>query len=345
MGRRVVGLVFPEFQLLDATGPLEVFSAASRLLERDAAADDRRRLGVRGPAVAGASHRPAYQVELVSMRGGPVSSSSGIGVQTRGAGRVRGPIDTLIVAGGVGVGDALGDLSLVAWTARTSRRARRVVSVCTGAFVLAEAGLLDGMRVTTHWSACGTLARRYPDVIVDPDPIYVRHENLATSAGVTSGMDLALALVEEDHGRGLALEVARWLVLFLKRPGGQSQFSGALRNQFASRPPVAEVQAWLVDHLAEDLSVSVLAGRAGMSHRTFSRVFKTEVGTTPARYVEGLRVDAARRDLEDSRHSMHQIASRCGFGTIETMYRSFQRVLGVTPGEYRGRFSRTAASA
>ena len=330
--RRVVGIVFPGFQVLDATGPLEVFSAASRLLE---------------PSHVRAVGQPieAYRVELVSSRGGLVTSSSGIAVETGATRQVRGAIDTLIVAGGAGIRDAVSDRSLVAWTARTAPRARRVVSVCTGAFLLAEGGLLDGVRATTHWASCRALARAYPNVTVDPDPIFIRQGKVATSAGVTTGMDLALALVEEDHGRDVALEVARWLVLFLKRPGGQSQFSGHLRNQLAERPQLAALQSWLADHLTDDLSVGALARRVGMSTRSFSRAFRAEIGATPANYVERLRIEAARRYLEESDRSMREVARRSGFGTTETMYRAFQRALLVTPGDYRRRFARSDVPA
>jgi transcriptional regulator GlxA family with amidase domain len=321
--RRVVVVVFPDFQMLDATGPLEVFSAATQL-------------GIAGDG---------YRGELVTVEGGLVRSSSGLLVQTRGVRTVRGPIDTLVVAGGLGAADARRDQSLVEWIRRASERSRRVVSVCTGAFLLAEAGLLDGRRVTTHWAYCEALGRAYPSLVVDSDPIYVDHGDVATSAGVTAGMDLALALVEDDHGPGLALEVARWLVMFLKRPGGQSQFSGHLQDQLASRPALAQLQGWLADHLAADLTVAAMARRAGMSVRTFSRVFRAEVGETPASYVERLRVETARRWLEDTDRSVVEIARACGLGTVETMYRAFQRVVRVTPGEYRRRFTHGAATA
>ncbi len=321
--KRVVAVVFPGFQTLDATGPLEVFSVATRLAPPD-----------RG-----------YRVELVAAGGGLVKASSGLAVQTGRAGGVRGPVDTLLVAGGLGVTEARADRELVDWIRRTARRSRRVVSVCTGAFLLAEAGLLDGRRVTTHWASCEALEREFPALDVDPDPIFIDHGDVATSAGVTSGMDLALALVEEDLGRALSLEVARWLVLFLKRPGGQAQFSGHLRDQWASRPALAELQGWIADHLDHDLSVAAMAKRAGMSVRTFSRAFRADVGQTPATYVEHLRVESARRWLEDGDRPISEIARACGFGTVETMYRVFQRSVHVAPGEYRRRFTGRSATA
>jgi transcriptional regulator GlxA family with amidase domain len=209
--------------------------------------------------------------------------------------------------------------------------------------MLARAGLLDGREATTHWSECRDLERLYPEVTVRPDPIFVRSGNVYTSAGVSAGIDLALALVEEDLGPKVARNVARWLVLFLRRPGGQSQFSAALAGQRASREPLRELQGWMVDHLDEDLSVPALAVRAYMSPRNFARAFKREVGMTPAAYVEALRVERARALLETAGESVEQVARRCGFGTVETMRRVFRRRLGVSPGDYRERFHRRAA--
>jgi transcriptional regulator GlxA family with amidase domain len=258
-------------------------------------------------------------------------------------GGCRGEIDTLMVVGGDGVTAAVEDERLVAFVRRAARRSRRVTSVCTGAFLLARAGLLDGHEATTHWSACSDLARLHPEVRVQSDPIFVRSGDIYTSAGVTAGIDLALALVEEDHGPKVARDVARWLVLYLRRPGGQSQFSAALEGQRAERQPLRELQAWMVDHLDEDLSVPALAVRAYMSPRNFARAFKREVGMTPAAYVEALRVERARALLETAGESVEQVAQRCGFGTVETMRRVFRRRLGVSPGDYRERFNRRAA--
>ena len=210
--------------------------------------------------------------------------------------------------------------------------------MCSGAFLLAEAGLLDGRRVTSHWAVCRELARRYPAVDVDPEPIYTRDRDLWTSAGVTTGMDLALAMVEDDLGRDVALAVARGLVLFLRRPGGQSQFSAQLASQFADRDAIRDLQQWMVDHPGADLSVDAMADRVAMSPRHFARRFRAEVGETPARYVERVRVEAARRRLEESADPIDAIAPACGFGTTETMRRSFARALGVAPAEYRRRF-------
>ena len=320
--RRIVLLAFPGAQTLDVCGPLEVFAgAALRVAER----------GISGPG--------AYTIEIVASHSGPLVCSSGLRVVAdRTFADVRGAIDTLLVAGGSGVTTALGDRTLIRWLRRTAVGARRVASVCTGAFLLAEAGLLAGRRATTHWAWCEAFARRYPDVRVDPNPIFVRDGKTYTSAGVTAGMDLALALVEEDHGRSLALEVARRLVLFLRRPGGQAQFSAQLAVQQADREPLRELQAWIADHPRADLSVDGLARRVAMSPRNFARVFAREVGTTPARFVERVRVEAARRRLEESAHGVDAVADQCGFGSAESMRRAFARAVGVAPSAYRTRF-------
>jgi len=324
MPRRVVLVAVPDSEVLDVTGPLEVFSQASRELLR------RRRR---------ASGDAAYQLELLAPERGPVTTSCGLELgPARPLSGLRGPLDTLMVAGGIGVQAALGDRKLVSGLRRVAGRARRVTSVCTGAFLLAEAGLLDRRRVTTHWAACAALQQRYPALEVDPDPIFVRDGNTWTSAGVTAGMDLALALVEEDHGRDVALMVARRMVLFLKRPGGQSQFSARLQAQQTRSAPLAEVQEWIVDNPADDLSVARLARRAGMSPRHFARVFTRATGTTPARFVERARVEVARRLLEESSEGVDRIAADCGFGSPETLRRSFLRTLRVGPSEYRQRF-------
>jgi transcriptional regulator GlxA family with amidase domain len=319
--RRVVLTGFDGLQALDLVGPAEVFSMASRL-EPD-----------------------AYSIEVVASRPGEITASSGLrlGVDRTPA-MCRGPIDTLVVVGGMGVPRALEDRGLVSWIQGAASRSRRVTSVCNGAFLLARAGLLDGRRATTHWSACATLQQRYPEIDVEPDAIFVKDGDVYTSAGVTAGMDLSLALVEEDLGRHAALEVARWLVLFLKRPGGQSQFSAQLSAQIAAREPLRDLQAWIADNLETDLSVPALAERACMSPRNFARAFRKEVGVTPAVYVEGARVEAARVALAGSREPIEAIARRCGFGTVETMRRAFHRRLGVGPSSYRERFLTLAES-
>jgi transcriptional regulator GlxA family with amidase domain len=314
--RRVVVVAFGDVQILDVTGPCEVFSIATRLL----------------------GSPDGYAVDLVAGQAGAVTASCGLAMVAGSVRSARGPIDTLVVPGGLGTGAVVQNEQMVRWVRAAAARSRRVVSVCTGALVLAEAGLLDGRRATTHWSACAALARRYPAVTVDPDRIFVRDGPVTTSAGVTAGMDLALALVEEDHGAELALEVARWLVVFLKRPGGQSQFSGQLAAQIAARPSLRDLQHWIEANLAVDLSVPSLARRAGMSPRNFARAFRREVGVTPGDYVEELRVAAARQWLQATDEAVARVATACGFGTVETMYRSFQRRLHVSPGDYRARF-------
>ncbi len=316
--RRVVFLVFPGVQALDLVGPLEVFHGASQL-------------------VGG-----AYSVEIVANRPWPVASSSGLPVQpTADFGGCAGPIDTLLVAGGLpGARAAEDDEELMSWLRSAAGRSRRVGSVCNGALLLARAGVLDGRRAATHWSACDDLARRYPRVTVECDPIFVRDGHVWTSAGVTAGIDLALALVEDDLGRAVALEIARWLVLFLQRPGGQSQFSAQLAAQRAERRPLRELQAWITDNVAADLRVEALAERACMSPRHFARAFRHEVGVTPAAYVETARVEIARQALLDTDAPVDAVAERCGFGTPETMRRAFRRRLGVGPADYRARFRR-----
>ena len=314
---------YADAQMLDICGPLEVFSRAARLISDE---------GKHGPL--------PYTVELIARARGPLVMSSGLAlVATRSFAEVKVGIDTLLVTGGRGITAALAEPSLVRFVRRLAPRVRRLASICNGAFVLAEAGCLDGKTATTHWSWCDRLARDYPSVTVDPDPIFIRQGATYTAAGVTSGMDLALALVEEDHGPQLARAVARELVLFLKRPGGQSQFSAQMAVQVADRAPLAELQAWMADHLRADLSVPALARRVAMSPRNFARVFVRSVGLTPARLVERLRVEAARRRLEESEDSVEMIADGCGFGSSESMRLAFVRTLRVAPSAYRGRFA------
>jgi transcriptional regulator GlxA family with amidase domain len=314
--RRVVIVAFDDAQSLDISGPAEAFSIATRFFKGD------------------------YAIELVTPDGEPARCTSGLSLNAdRSIDEVRGAIDTLVIAGGVGTDDVVGDERVIAWVRGAAKRARRVASVCTGAFVLAEAGLLDDRRATTHWADCARLAERYPQVAVESDPIYVRDGNVSTSAGVTAGMDLALALIEEDHGPEVALKTARALVLFVRRPGGQSQFSAQLTAGPARREPLRDVQAHIAEHPGSDLSVPALAGRAYMSERNFARAFRAETGMTPAAYVEAARVERARRELETTDLSVQAVAARCGFGTVETMRRAFGRRLGVNPAAYRDRFA------
>jgi transcriptional regulator GlxA family with amidase domain len=317
--RRVVIAVFPGVQTLDVTGPAEVLRAATKI------------------------HPPGYDVTIVAPEDGPLKTSTVTLVPDASISACSGPIDTLIVAGGTGTRQAEENRELIEWLKEAAKRSRRVTSVCTGAFLLARAGLLDGRSATTHWASCAELAERYPAVTVEPDPIFVRDGNVATSAGVTAGMDLALALVEEDLGRDTALAAARWLVLFLKRPGGQAQFSAQLAAQTADRAPLRELQAWIPDHLSEDLSVPALARWAQMSDRNFARAFRRETGMTPAAYVEAARVESARIALESGDLPVENVARQAGFGTVETMRRAFRRRVGVSPVDYRSRFRRQAA--
>ena len=320
--RRIVVAAFPDVQVLDVTGPLEVFGRAARLLvERGRRSD------------------LAYRVEIAGPRRGPLVTSSGFSlVADLAYGELTSGVDTLLVAGGRGVQAALRDRALLACLRRMAPRVRRLGSVCTGTYVLAAAGLLDGRRATTHWAWCEHFAKRFPRVAIDAEPIFVRDGHIYTSAGVTTGMDLALAMVEEDHGHQIALEVARQLVLFLRRAGGQAQFSAQLSVQAADREPLRELQQWMADHLGDDLSVPALAARVAMSPRHFARVFAAEVGTTPARFVERLRVEAGRRRLEESTDGVDAIASSCGFGTAEGMRRAFRRVVRLSPTAYRATF-------
>ena len=314
--RRVVIVAFDDAQSLDISGPAEAFSIATRFFKGD------------------------YAIELVTPDGQPARCTSGLSLNAdRSIDKVRGAIDTLVIAGGVGIDAVVADERVIAWVRDASKRARRVTSVCTGAFVLAEAGLLDDRRATTHWADCARLAERYPQVAVESDPIYVRDGNVSTSAGVTAGMDLALALIEEDHGPEIALKTARALVLFVRRPGGQSQFSAQLTAGPARREPLRDVQAHIAEHPGADLSVPALAARAYMSERNFARAFRAETGMTPAAYVEAARVERARRELETTDLSVQAVAARCGFGTVETMRRAFGRRLGVNPAAYRDRFA------
>ena len=314
--RDVVLVVFPGLQGLDLIGPAEVFAAANLEVERS-----------------------VYRTRLVATSPGPMTTTSGVQIVAEEAiADVAGPIDTLMVVGGDGTYGAITDAHLVSHVARLAADARRVTSVCSGAFILAQAGLCEGRRVTTHWRVCDLLAASFPAVQVDPDPIFVRDGNLWTSAGVTAGMDLALALVEDDLGRVVALAIARRMVLFLRRPANQSQFSAPLRAQAAERHGIRDAQHIVTEHPERDCSVAALARVATMSERNFARCFTAEVGVTPARYVERVRLETARRLLEDTDEGVEAIAAAAGFGTAETMRRTFLRLLRTNPTEYRRRF-------
>jgi transcriptional regulator GlxA family with amidase domain len=276
-----------------------------------------------------------------------VQSESGITVKADVSlaelARGRRRIDTLVVVGGVGTRGMASDAAFLRDLAAVAGRAPRVTSVCTGARLLAAAGLLDGYDATTHWAACTSLAEAHPRIRVRADRIYVRDRDRWTSAGVTAGIDLFLAMIEADHGAGLAHAVAGWLVVFVRRPGGQSQFSAQLRAEPATTPSIAELQRWLPDHLMEDLGVDALAARVGMSPRTFARVFRRETETTPAAFVEDLRVEGARRLLETTDLTVAAVARRVGMKHAETLHRAFGRRVGTTPDRYRQHFGRRAS--
>ncbi len=318
----VVLVVYPGHQILDLAGPHEVFAGANELLAH--------RVG-----------RQAYRITVASTAGGTVASESGLGIaDTHPLHRIDPEtVDTLLVAGGNGVQQARSDTALVDWIGRVAPSCQRAGSICSGTFLLADAGLLVGRRVTTHWARAGRLAREHPDVHVDPEPIHVNDGHIWTSAGVTAGMDLALALVEDDHGADVAQTVAQWLVMFLRRPGGQTQFAAPVWSGAAHHDGIREAVDLIHADPGADISVPALAAAAAMSTRNFTRVFAREIGTPPGRYLEQVRVAAARRLLETSTETTDVIADRCGFGTAETLRRAFQRCVGTSPGAYRRRFS------
>ncbi|MTD57973.1 GlxA family transcriptional regulator [Amycolatopsis pithecellobii] len=315
--QQVLVTLFDGVQPLDVAGPLDVFSTAWRF--------------------TGSASKPPYVVRTASLGGAAVRSAGGLRlVPDLDLNDVQDP-DILLVPGGPGVADI--DDRMVTWLRERAPDVKRVVSVCTGAFVLAAAGLLDGRRATTHWESCDYLAKMYPQITVDPNSIFVRDGSISTSAGVTTGVDLALALVEEDFGRAVAHEIARLLVVFLRRPGNQAQFSVQLSAQIARSDPLREVQYWAVANLASDLSVPALAQRAGLSTRQFARAFAEQVGVTPGRYVDLIRLEAAQRMLTDTRDGVTRIARQCGYGTPEAMRRAFMRELDISPTEYRRTFA------
>lgn len=317
--RHVVIVAFPGVQPLDAVGPFEVFAGASR-------------------AAAGLGRRGRYRVTLTSARGEPVQTGSGLGLCTALLPPAGEPIDTLVLPGGDGVDAARRDAVLMDWIATAAPASRRVATVCSGTFLAAAAGLLDGRRVTTHWARADRLAAEFPALVVDPDPIYLRDGPFWSSAGVTAGIDLALALVEDDLGSEVAQTVARWLVMFLHRPGGQTQFASPVWVPRAERSAVRAIQSLVEQAPADDHRLSELAAAAAMSVRHFARVFHQEVGETPGRFVERVRLEAARRELETSDATLDLVARRCGFGTAETLRRVFRRRLNVSPDAYRRRF-------
>jgi transcriptional regulator GlxA family with amidase domain len=323
--RHVVIVAFDGLQPLDAVGPHEVFVGAGR-------------------AAAAAGRAGRYRVSVVSGRGGPVRAESGLELSTVALPDPGQRIDTLMLAGGTGANAAAADEQLVGWIRAVAPRCRRVATVCSGTFIAAAAGLLDGRRVTTHWARAAELAAAYPALTVDADPIYVRDGKYWSSAGVTAGIDLSLALVQDDLGVDVAQTVARWLVMFLHRPGGQTQFASPVWVPRAERSTVRAVQNLVEVAPGGDHRLPNLAAAAAMSIRHFTRVFTAEVGETPSRFVERTRLEAARRELEISGDTLDVVATRCGLGSAETLRRVFQRHLGVSPDAYRRRF-RTAPPA
>jgi transcriptional regulator GlxA family with amidase domain len=321
--RRVVIVVVPPVEELDLVGPMQVFGAANRL-----------------------SGRKLYSLEIatngkeleVQGEGGMLSFLAQCRLKD-----LNGPIDSVLLVCGVGA-RFLKDPTLSRWLRESSPSFRRLGGVCVSAFLLAEAGVLNGRRATSHWKFGRELAKRYPQVKVESDPIWVRDGNIYTSAGISAGIDLALAWVEEDCGSALAHEVARELVLFLRRPGGQKQLSVSLSKQSSEMKSIQELQIWIADHVEKSLSVEVLARRVAMSVRNFERVFTRETGCTPARFVAQMRVEAARRQLEGTDKSIEQIARNCGFVSADLLRRAFVRSVGTTPGRYRSRLS-SASSA
>ena len=318
-------VAYPDAHVLDVVGPLEVLSGAAYFLPDET--------------------KP-YSISVVAAKAGAIKTTSSIALMAdqsyADALAEEDPIDTLIVSGGIGTMAALQDRDLLDFVRKAAARSRRIVSICTGALVLGELGLLDGKRASTHWFWSPILERRYPKVQIDGDAIYVKDGNIWTSAGITAGMDLALALVEDDWGHDVALNVARMNVMYMIRPGGQSQFSAHLVADRAEDPAIHDVMQYILTSPADPLTVTALAARAGLSERTFARRFKEETGLTPAAYVETSRIQAARVQLETSGDGIEQIAFQVGFQNPERMRRAFQRHVGVSATEYRDRFQRSS---
>jgi transcriptional regulator GlxA family with amidase domain len=312
--RKVVIVGPPPVQILDVAGPLEVFSNA-----------------------------PGYDLQLGNPgQGGALKTSRGLALtQAIPVAEINGPIDTLVIVGGPGAETGSYDDDFVAWIAGAAQRSRRVASICTGAFMLAAAGVLDGKKAVTHWNFCDRLARDFPKVEVRPGPIFLKDGAVYTSAGITAGIDLSLALVEEDHGHQVALNVARFLVMFLVRPGGQAQYSHMLSRQAVTSQPLRELQVWMLENLRDDLSVEKLADRIGMSARHFTRVCLKETKMNPGQFVDRMRVEAAQQMIDSSAMGLKEVADACGFASADGMRRTFLRVLGVTAGDYMSRFKST----
>jgi transcriptional regulator GlxA family with amidase domain len=321
---RPIGIVaYDGVEILDLTGPMAVFAMPNDFFQR-----------------AGLTDQAVYPIRVFAKRPGPVMTSCGLQVYADSAyGEPEIAVDTLLIPGSPSVAALLSDPSLVNWVGAMSTRVRRLVSVCTGSFLLAKAGLLNGRRATTHWAYCDKFAAEYPDVMVEPDRIFLRDGPIMTSGGVTSGIDLALSLLEEDWGREQALQIARYLVVFLKRPGGQSQFSSFLLSEATNHQDLRALQVWIMENPAQDLRVEALAERMAMSPRNFARVFQAETGMTPAKFVEKSRIDTARHLLGASDKAIETVAVVSGFGDAARMRRAFIRNLGVSPRDFRDRFT------
>lgn len=334
--RQIVFAVAPHLVLLDACGPMEAFWRAE--------------LEMREACKSVGDERVAYRTRVASIEGGILETHVGLPIVAERLEDLEDePIDTVIVAGTFVADQMVLDAKLIRWLERMAPRIRRICSVCVGAFYLAAAGLLEGRRATTHWRSADELARRFPAVRVDADPIFIRDVRdgraVWTSAGVTAGIDLALALIEEDFGHALAIKAARRLVVFMKRPGGQSQFSATLDAQQCPTGEFDALHAWMVTNLRDDLSVERLAEHVRMSPRTFARRYVEAVGRTPAKTVEALRLEAAASSLAQSRRPMKRIALDCGFGTEQNLRRAFVRRFGVPPLSYRERFAPLGTAA
>ncbi|RXK86031.1 GlxA family transcriptional regulator [Filimonas effusa] len=321
--KHIVIIVPPMTSILDVAGPLEVFTRTAAYISSDM------------PSI-----KQSYAAHVLSVDGASiVTTSSGLPIVCEGGlSSINYPVDTVLIAGRGSYTIEI-PVKLLEWLKKRANKIRRIGSICAGAFILAEAGLLNGRRATTHWQVYDKMAKLYPQVKVERDPIYVKDGNIYTSAGISTGIDLSLALVEEDFGRDVAVAIARLLVLYLKRPGNQSQFSNILMHQAVDYKPIQEIQEWIMMHLDKDLGVEALAGQAAMSPRNFARVFLKETGVTPAKYVEKVRLETARQQLEETHLTMDDIASDCGLGSADNLRRLFLRHLKITPSEYRRSFA------
>lgn len=322
--KHIVIIAPPATSLLDVAGPVEVFSKTIDFIK------------LYLPHIT-----ESYTIHVLSTQASKVvTTSSGLPIVCEGGIKsINYPVDTVLVSGIPNAPDDMVPKEVLNWLKNNINKVRRIGSICAGAFILAEAGILDGKKATTHWRVCDKLARLYPKVKVENDPIFVKDGNIYTSAGISTGMDLALALVEEDYGKDIALSVARQLVLYLKRPGNQSQFSIVLTHQKADYQPIRELQEWIIDHLEEPLSVESLAEKASMSQRNFARVFLRETGITPAKYIEKLRLETARRRLEETQLTLEEISNECGVGNADALRRLFLRHMRTTPSDYRRSFA------